>query len=581
MNEVYSHDRVKGFLHADGTRIVNGDGEEVILRGWGMGNWDNPEAFMLGIQNGFDTLPFGAYAPMGRMDRGRAMDLILRETCGSAYAEGFWDRWHRAYLAEADIKALAGYGYNSVRLPVRACSFLKEEPGIHFLEEAFRMLDDVLAWCEKYRVYAILDVHAATAGQSCIPCDDGMDNAPHFYIDEDAMERMHLLMEEFAKRYGDRWILGGYDCLNEPLSVTPRREELTPALQEFYAEMVRRCRKFDKNHLFLLNGTQFSTLVDLFDRDFDPEYHNWGISLHCYEMVSPEMVSLSDALKKCREWNVPLWMGETGGRNEHAWQTTMFELLDEHHAGFNLWCWKTCAGAGCASAVNFTVPGEWSLIVNYATKGGPKPSYEHAQRIWDDYLECVKLEHCTENLQYHPYILRQGSFEIPAIGYNDLPAESRRGCADLPCSTNYRLSDRMEIVFEQGFQPPASMPGMPGKGHLRSHMHLRLRAGEYVSYSVRTEGAYTVGAFYCADASVTVRVNAGERVLFEGELPAAAEKPLPGRPDPLFPQEAAANGLAQAEFGSAAGPQLLRLEVLSGQAGFGSILIRESKESER
>lgn len=35
---VYAHERVKGFLHAQGRILVNGDGEEVIPRGWGMGN---------------------------------------------------------------------------------------------------------------------------------------------------------------------------------------------------------------------------------------------------------------------------------------------------------------------------------------------------------------------------------------------------------------------------------------------------------------------------------------------------------------------------------------------------------------
>ena len=44
----FTNDRVKGFLHADGRRMINGDGEEVILRGWGMGNWCNPEGWMVG-----------------------------------------------------------------------------------------------------------------------------------------------------------------------------------------------------------------------------------------------------------------------------------------------------------------------------------------------------------------------------------------------------------------------------------------------------------------------------------------------------------------------------------------------------
>ena len=44
----FSRDRVKGFLHTDGRRMVNGDGKTVVLRGWGMGNWMNPEGFMIG-----------------------------------------------------------------------------------------------------------------------------------------------------------------------------------------------------------------------------------------------------------------------------------------------------------------------------------------------------------------------------------------------------------------------------------------------------------------------------------------------------------------------------------------------------
>lgn len=403
----YDKERVRGFLHNQDGIIVNDFGEEVILRGWGMGNWDNPEGFMLGTQSGFGLFEPGKYAPMGRMDRGRSMDQILRETCGTKYAEEFWKRWRRLYLAEEDIALLSRRGYNSVRLPIRAGSFLYEEPGITYNEDSFAMLNDVLDWCETYQVYAVVDFHAATAGQSGIPCDDGVDNGQHLYDDEESMERMFLLMEEFMRRYKDRWIIGAYDCINEPISMTPRREELTPKLVYFYEEMIRRCRKIDQKHLFLLNGTQFSSLTYFFDHEFDPEYHNWGISLHAYEMVVPEVASLASVLRTCREQKICLWMGETGGRNEHAWQTTMYEILAEYHAGYNLWCWKTVEGAGCASILNFNVPDEWHLITDYAINGAAKPSYEHAQAIWDSYLECLAVDKCKENTQYHPYLLRE------------------------------------------------------------------------------------------------------------------------------------------------------------------------------
>ena len=117
------------------------------------------------------------------------------------------------------------------------------------------MLDDVLDWCETYQVYAVVDFHAATAGQSGIPCDDGVDNGQHLYDDEESMARMFLLMEEFMRRYKDRWIIGAYDCINEPISMTPRREELTPKLVYFYEEIVQtkrlRYRQLFRERLFL------------------------------------------------------------------------------------------------------------------------------------------------------------------------------------------------------------------------------------------------------------------------------------------------------------------------------------------
>ena len=112
---------------------------------------------MLGTQSGFGLFEPGKYAPMGRMDRGRSMDQILRETCGTKYAEEFWKRWRRLYLTEEDIALLSRRGYNSVRLPIRAGSFLYEEPGITYNEDSFAMLNDVLDWCETYQVYAVVD----------------------------------------------------------------------------------------------------------------------------------------------------------------------------------------------------------------------------------------------------------------------------------------------------------------------------------------------------------------------------------------------------------------------------------------
>src|SRR4051812_14519158 len=42
--------QTNGFLHAHNARIINGQGNEVILRGMGLGGWMLQEGYMLGIK---------------------------------------------------------------------------------------------------------------------------------------------------------------------------------------------------------------------------------------------------------------------------------------------------------------------------------------------------------------------------------------------------------------------------------------------------------------------------------------------------------------------------------------------------
>ena len=73
--------RVHGFLHTKGKLLVNGDGEEVLLRGWGAGNWNNPEGFMIGAVTNFTGAAVqDKVVRASGMDRGRSFIQIVRET---------------------------------------------------------------------------------------------------------------------------------------------------------------------------------------------------------------------------------------------------------------------------------------------------------------------------------------------------------------------------------------------------------------------------------------------------------------------------------------------------------------------
>ena len=104
MSNRFDSSRVKGFLRADGMRTVNGDGEEVLLRGWGAGNWTNPEGFMLGVGTDYMGRGMGDGLRLPeRMTTARSFDRVIRDICGNAYADSFWPRWHLNHLGEADI----------------------------------------------------------------------------------------------------------------------------------------------------------------------------------------------------------------------------------------------------------------------------------------------------------------------------------------------------------------------------------------------------------------------------------------------------------------------------------------------
>ena len=67
------------FLKTQGTIIVNESGEEVLFKGFGMGNWLNQEGFLFG-SSVFST-DFGEFVRAEKMDRGRSINQTIIELC--------------------------------------------------------------------------------------------------------------------------------------------------------------------------------------------------------------------------------------------------------------------------------------------------------------------------------------------------------------------------------------------------------------------------------------------------------------------------------------------------------------------
>ena len=522
---------VDGWLKTSGQIFINEKGQEVLLRGLGVANWLNPEGFLFG------GAPFGGvmgrFARSCEFDRGRTMDQFVAELCGPSYQKKFWKQWVDNYFAEADIRKMKEQGFNSVRFPLDARLLLEEEPGYHFIEEHFQFLEHYLDLCEKYGLYVILDMHAACAGQSAVSCDNGVDNQPHLFLDEEGANRTIRLWQELAERWADRWIIAGYDLLNEPVSL-PEFDCLIPELKAFYDRLVTAVRQVDQKHILFIQGNRFANRLDIFDHDYDPEYHNWAICTHCYETF-PDLALFGPILEKRAQWNVPVWMGETGGSSPanpeagSAWMAVTFEMMMEYHISYNIWCAKALEGVDAAYSVSFCSPDPkgWRQIVDYCAKGTAKPGYAKAIKIFDELLENIKLENCTEQIDRVAAMLRRPGIRVLASGYDTDQEYSGTWPYALYCG--YRREDRMHLVYEPGYMPNdlgglAMMNPHPEKYGDYPHIWLRLEEGDCASYTVReAKEPVSVRLHGMAAGENQIRVSEGEKVIFEGSVPVSNE----------------------------------------------------------
>ena len=507
MKKALNRNRVSGFLRTEGTDLVNGRGERVLLLGWGLGNWLLCEGYMWGL---------GEFA---RFDRPRRIEQTLELLTGEKYAARFWKGFRENYVAEADLALMAEMGCNSLRVPISARLFLEDEPKLHFREEGFQRLDTLLDACERHGLYVFIDLHAAPGGQTGANIDDSVDDLCRLFIDDAQFEKGLALWEELARRYKDRWIVGGFDLLNEP--IRPVRFEgdadldgYEPRLREFYAEAIRRVRRHDKRHIVALEGIHWATDTGIFDHRWDD---NMVMQFHRYG-CPPDIDSLREHLEAARRLNVPLWLGETG-ENTLAWLSAMIPLAFRMGVSVTLWPWKKLETDNSPCSV--FEPEGWEEIREYL-RGGTQPGFERAQQIFDRLLSNIRLENCRVNEAINANLLRIPGCEIQGTDFDELPgpegsfhSEGRHapGC--------YRRDTGMEVV-------------RGGDGEKRFYFdgpwrdaRLRLNPGEWAQYTVYDVTPSTRLEVTCrAEQPARLEVRQGENLLGAFDLSGCADEQI-------------------------------------------------------
>jgi endoglucanase len=363
-----------GFLRRDGDRMVNGQGQEVILRGIGLGGWMLQEPYMLRLSK---------VAVNQSQIRARITDLV-----GEARTTAFYEAWRAHQTTKGDIDSLASWGFNAVRVPLHYNLFTLDAdqepiPGQNtWLQTGFALTDSLLSWCRVNHIYLILDLHAAPGGQgNDLAISDRNPNKPSLWQSPANQQKLVALWRRLAERYAsDPWI-GGYDLINETNwgFTTPATDEHgcaekdnTP-LRALLERTTDTIRAVDPRHIIFIEGNcwanNFHGLLPLWDS-------NMVVSFHKYWNYN-DQGSIQGMIDMRARYHVPLWLGESG-ENSNTWTTDAIALVEKNHIS---WTWWPLKKAGLNNPLEFRLPEGWDALVAYWEGKGPRPTADAAYHL--------------------------------------------------------------------------------------------------------------------------------------------------------------------------------------------------------
>jgi len=480
----------QGFLHTKDKAIINGNGEEILLKGIGLGGWLVQEGYML-------------KTPYSIMGAEHAIRREIEKLIGIEKTEELYAIYHENYVKEIDINNIADWGFNSIRLPMHWNKLISQTNPLTFSEAGFQTIDSLLNWCEKNKIYLILDLHAASGGQSDEPISDYDKTKLSLWESEENKTLTVELWKEIAKRYVDKEWIGGYDLINEPKW---NLGESNKALRELYIRITDSIRTVDTNHIVFIEGNWFATDFNGLAPAWD---ENMVYSFHRYWNPN-EQRTIQNIIDLRDETNVPLWLGETG-ENSNGWFLDCVELMEKNNIGWAWWPHKKIDNiAGPLSAP--MVP-NYQTLLDYWRGSGSKPTEEFAYETLLAQFENLEYEKCiyqpgivdalfrqvddktSKPFKEHifPGIIYVSEYDLGSrlIAYNDLDFDNTKGLGNAEWNSGK--------VFRNDGVDIEKCTDSPTNGFNISW----IEPGEWLKYSVKVKqsGTYNLVIRYSAKTS--------------------------------------------------------------------------------
>ena len=411
----------QGYLRVLNKDIVNGAGQEVILKGIGLGGWLLQEGYMLHT-SGFANAQW-------------EIKKKIRDLVGSANTETFYDVYRKNYVRKIDIDSIKSWGFNSVRLPLHYNLFIDTTNPGQFNDEGFIFIDSLLSWCESNQIYLILDMHACPGGQSANAISDYNPSFPSLWESEHNKDLLVKIWRLIAERYSQKEWIGGYDLINEPAWNLGTNNL---PLRELFTRITDTVRAVDQNHIIFIEGNWYATDFNGLTPPWD---ENMVYSFHKYWNENNQS-SIQYLINLRNDTNRPLWLGETG-ENSNAWFIDCVELMNNNEIGWAWWPHKKIESiAGPLSSPK--TPG-YQKLLDFWNGQATQPSVEFAMNALLNQADKLKLEECRFQKDVIDALFRQlnNNSTIPFVN-NQIPG--------LIYGVDYDLGKRGFAYLDNGYQ---------------------------------------------------------------------------------------------------------------------------------
>lgn len=397
-------------LKTQGKIIVNSNGEDVLLRGMGPGGWQIMEGYMM---------QSSGIAGSQHEIKEKLIDLM-----GESKTETFFKKWRENHFTQQDVDSLAAWGFNSIRIPMHFNLFtlpIEDEPVAGentWIEPGFELIDKVLSWAAPHNMYVILDMHATPGGQGRgSEINDYDPSKPSLWESQENKDKLVALWARIADRYKDNEWIGGYDLINETHWDLPGNNDL----RSLYESITGVIRQVDDKHIIFIEGNSYANDHSGLTPPWDD---NMVYSFHKYWNTNKEG-DLDWILPLREEFNVPLWMGESG-ENSNTWFTDAISLFENNNIGWAWWTMRKIGDIDSPYAVDIN-PG-YQKILDYWKAEGPRPTeqetFEGMMQLTDNLLvensryrkdvpdAIIRQVQTDETIPYHG-----NAAEIPGIVY--------------------------------------------------------------------------------------------------------------------------------------------------------------------